>query len=42
MRVFKQNVLVTNGNDLAVLRAGFIKEADVRKMEVSFLIDSGA
>lgn len=42
MGVFKQNVQVTNGNDLAVLRAGFMKEADVRKMEVPFLIDSGA
>ena len=42
MGVFKQNVLVTNGNDLAVLRAGYISEADVRKMEVPFLIDSGA
>lgn len=42
MGVFKQNILVINGNDLAVVRAGYMSEADVRKMEVPFLIDSGA
>ena len=42
MGVFKQNIQVINGNDLAVLRAGYITETDVRKMEIPFLIDSGA
>lgn len=42
MGVFRQNVLVTNANDLAVMRAGYIKESDVRRMEVPFVIDSGA
>ena len=42
MGAFKQNIMVINAFDLGALRAGYIKEADVRKMEVPFLIDSGA
>ena len=42
MGVFKQNIRIINVFDLAVFRAGHIKEEDVRKMEVPFLIDSGA
>jgi clan AA aspartic protease len=42
MGVFKQTVLVTNEADRNVFEAGFIKEGDVRKMEIDFLIDTGA
>lgn len=42
MGVFRQNIKVINGNDLAILRADYIREEEVRQMEVPFLIDSGA
>src|SRR4051812_5746927 len=42
MGIFRQNIKIINGNDLALLRAGYISEAEVRQMEVPFLIDGGA
>lgn len=42
MGVFRQTIKVINGSDLAVLRAGYITESQVRQMEVPLLIDSGA
>ena len=42
MGVFRQTIRIINGDDLALLRAGYIGEAKVRQMEVPFLIDSGA
>lgn len=42
MGIFRQKIKVINYNDLVVFRAGYIREEQVREMEISFLIDSGA
>lgn len=42
MRAFRQNIKITNYNDIVVMEAGYIKKADVRSMQVDFVIDSGA
>lgn len=42
MGIFRQKIKVMNAFDLAAARAGSVREEQVRQMEVSFLIDSGA
>lgn len=42
MGIFRQKITVMNAFDLSLVRAGHMKEEQVRQMEVPFLIDSGA
>lgn len=42
MGAFKQKIHITNANDMAVQRAGYINENEIRTMDVDMLVDSGA
>lgn len=41
-RIFRQEVEIINANDNALLKAGYIKESDVRQMKVEMMVDTGA
>ena len=39
---FRQEVEIINANDTALLKAGYIKESEVRQMKVEMMVDTGA
>ena len=39
---FRQEVEIINANDTALLKAGYIKESEVRQMKVEMMFDTGA
>jgi clan AA aspartic protease len=42
MGIFRQEVEIINANDKALLKAGYIKESEVRQMKVEMMVDTGA
>ena len=42
MGIFRQEVEIINANDTALLKAGYIKESEVRQMKVKMMVDTGA
>ncbi len=42
MGIFRQEVHIINANDKALLKAGFIKENELRQMKVLMMVDTGA
>ncbi len=42
MEIFRQEVEIINANDTALLKAGYIKESEVRQMKVEMMVDTGA
>jgi clan AA aspartic protease len=40
--IFRQEVEIINANDKALLKAGYIKESEVRQMKVEMMVDTGA
>jgi clan AA aspartic protease len=42
MGIFRQEVEIINANDTALLKAGYIKESEVRQMKVEMMVDTGA
>ncbi|HMS70482.1 MAG TPA: hypothetical protein PKD18_20185 [Saprospiraceae bacterium] len=42
MGIFRQEVEIINANDTALLKAGYIKESEVRQMKVEMKVDTGA
>ena len=42
MGKFRQEVEIINANDTALLKAGYIKESEVRQMKVEMMVDTGA
>ncbi len=42
MGIFRQEVEIINANDTALLKAGYIKESEVRQMKVEMMADTGA
>lgn len=42
MGIFRQEVEIINANDTALLKAGYIKDSDVRQMKVEMMVDTGA
>jgi len=41
-RIFRQEVEIINANDKALLKAGYIKESEVRQMKVEMMVHTGA
>ena len=39
--IFRQEVEIINANDKALLKAGYIKESEVRQMKVEMMVDTG-